>query len=110
MNPQHIIWGIRYYGCGCRVPDPAVPTVTASGPCQDPSRHGELPRQRVGGEAVLRRFYGCAKRGCDAVNPDYLSFGTRDGLGYCLHHIPIRSRLRLCLAALRRRLAEAEDG
>lgn len=41
------------------------------------------------------RLYGCAKRGCDAVNPDYLSFGARNGKGYCLHHIPFRSRLRV---------------
>jgi hypothetical protein len=40
-------------------------------------------------------LYGCAKRGCDRINPDYLSFGTREGLGYCLNHIPLRSRLRL---------------
>lgn len=40
------------------------------------------------------RLYGCAKRGCDAVNPDYMSFGAGD-VGYCLHHIPVRLRLRL---------------
>lgn len=40
------------------------------------------------------RLYGCAKRGCDTVNPDYLAFG---GLGksWCLRHRPLRSRLRV---------------
>lgn len=46
-------------------------------------------------EIPMHKVYGCAKRGCDAVNPAYLSFGTREGKGYCLHHIPWRSRLRL---------------
>jgi hypothetical protein len=40
------------------------------------------------------RLYGCAKRGCDAVNPAYLSFGAGNK-GYCLGHIPLRSRLRV---------------
>jgi hypothetical protein len=41
------------------------------------------------------RLYGCAKRGCDRINLDYETFGTREGKGYCLSHIPLRSRLRL---------------
>jgi hypothetical protein len=40
-------------------------------------------------------LYGCAKRGCDAMNPDYLAFGTRDGKSWCLGHIPLRARIRL---------------
>jgi hypothetical protein len=39
------------------------------------------------------RLYGCAKRGCDAVNPDYLAFGTRDGRTWCLDHRPLLSRV-----------------
>lgn len=39
-------------------------------------------------------LYGCAKRGCDAVDPDYLSYGTRDGKSWCLGHVPLRIRLR----------------
>jgi hypothetical protein len=41
------------------------------------------------------KLFGCAKRGCDSVNPDYLSFGSVNGKGYCLDHIPLRSRIRL---------------
>jgi hypothetical protein len=41
------------------------------------------------------RLYGCAKRGCDQINPDYLAFGTREGRSYCMAHIPWRSRLRV---------------
>jgi hypothetical protein len=42
------------------------------------------------------RLYGCAKRGCDAVNPDYLSYGAY-GKGWCLHHTPLRIRIRRLL-------------
>ena len=42
------------------------------------------------------RLYGCAKRGCDKVNPDYATFGAGDK-NYCLGHIPLRTRLRLWL-------------
>lgn len=38
------------------------------------------------------RHYGCARWGCDAVNPDYQSYGTRDGRSWCLHHRPGRIR------------------
>lgn len=34
------------------------------------------------------RYYGCAAWGCDAVNPDYQSYGTKDGRSWCLHHRP----------------------
>lgn len=34
------------------------------------------------------RYYGCARWGCDAVNPDYQSYGTKDGRSWCLHHRP----------------------
>lgn len=40
------------------------------------------------------RLYGCARRGCDAVNPDYLSFGAR-GKSWCLGHIPFLVRLKM---------------
>ena len=43
------------------------------------------------GRSVLEggwRYYGCARWGCDAVNPDYLSYGTKDGRSWCLHHRP----------------------
>jgi hypothetical protein len=40
------------------------------------------------------RFYGCARRGCDAVNPSHLSFGAH-GKSWCLHHRPWRARLRV---------------
>lgn len=43
------------------------------------------------------RLYGCAKRGCDQVNPDYLSFGAKNGKGYCLDHIPLRIRLKMLM-------------
>lgn len=39
--------------------------------------------------------YGCARAGCDNVNPDWAAFGARDGRSYCLTHVPLRSRLRL---------------
>lgn len=39
------------------------------------------------------RMYGCAKRGCDAVNPSYLSYGAY-GKSWCLHHPPLRVRVR----------------
>lgn len=42
----------------------------------------------------MRRLYGCARRGCDAVNPDYLNFGAH-GKSWCLHHRPLRARLRV---------------
>lgn len=43
-------------------------------------------------------LYGCCKRGCDAVNPDYLSFGVGwPPRSYCLHHIPRRVRIRMWL-------------
>lgn len=48
---------------------------------------------QIGGKTF--RLYGCAKRGCDAVNPDYWAFGSRDGKSWCLHHRPLRSRLRV---------------
>lgn len=41
-----------------------------------------------------RRLYGCAKRGCDKVNPPYLSFRGGDK-GYCLDHIPLRYRIKV---------------
>jgi hypothetical protein len=41
------------------------------------------------------RLYGCAKRGCDRINLDFESFGTKEGKGYCLDHVPLRSRFRL---------------
>lgn len=40
------------------------------------------------------RLYGCARHGCDTVNPDYLAFGGC-GKSWCLNHKPLRSRLRL---------------
>lgn len=40
------------------------------------------------------RLYGCAKRGCDAVNPDYEAFGVGDR-SYCLHHIPFLTRMKM---------------
>lgn len=46
------------------------------------------------------RLYGCAKRGCDAVNPDYLAFGSHNGKSYCLHHVPRRLRRVVREAAL----------
>lgn len=49
---------------------------------------------KIGESRMGRRFYGCAKRGCDAVNPDYLSFGAH-GKSWCLHHRPLRARLRV---------------
>ena len=39
------------------------------------------------------RHYGCARRGCDKVNPDYLSYGAY-GKSWCLGHAPWRVRLR----------------
>jgi hypothetical protein len=45
------------------------------------------------------RYYGCARWGCNAVNPDYLCYGTRDGRSWCLHHRPGRLR-RLLMAML----------
>jgi hypothetical protein len=39
-----------------------------------------------------------ARRGCDAVNPDYLSFGARDK-SWCLHHIPLLVRLKMRMVA-----------
>jgi hypothetical protein len=39
--------------------------------------------------------YGCARRGCDAINLAYESFGGHDGRSYCLDHVPLRSRLRV---------------
>lgn len=44
------------------------------------------------------RLYGCAKRGCDRVNPDYESYGAY-GMSWCLHHVPLRIRLRRWLGA-----------
>jgi hypothetical protein len=43
------------------------------------------------------RLYGCAKRGCDRISPDYMSFGTKGGKGYCLDHIPrlVKFKMRL---------------
>jgi hypothetical protein len=40
-----------------------------------------------------RRYYGCAKRGCDAANPAYLSYGAY-GKSWCLGHPPLRIRIR----------------
>lgn len=45
------------------------------------------------------KLYGCAKDGCDAVNPDYLSCGVGER-SYCLHHIPLRYRRLRVQAAL----------
>ena len=47
----------------------------------------EIPEQGV--------LYGCFRRGCHKFNPDYLSFKAKNGKGYCLDHIPLRSRIRL---------------
>lgn len=58
-----------------------------------PSKSG--PRYTHTANGRTWRLYGCAKRGCDRINLDYESFGTREGKGYCLNHIPLRSRLRL---------------
>lgn len=40
--------------------------------------------------------YGCARRGCDAVNPPWASYGAY-GKSWCLHHVPLRVRLRRLL-------------
>lgn len=48
------------------------------------------------------RLYGCARRGCDAVNPDYLAFGS-GGKTWCLAHPPRRARIRLWWQELRDR-------
>ena len=71
---------------------------------RDPALHESTARRR---ESTVRythasngrtwELFGCAKRGCDAVNPGYLSFGVGDQ-GYCLHHIPLRCCLT-CSAA-----------
>lgn len=42
--------------------------------------------------------YPCSKRGCDAVNPDWLAFetGWPNRIRYwCLGHIPWTARVRL---------------
>jgi hypothetical protein len=39
------------------------------------------------------RVYGCAKRGCDAVNRAWESYGAY-GKSWCLGHVPLRVRLR----------------
>lgn len=39
------------------------------------------------------RLYGCARRGCDAVSPDYESYGAY-GKSWCFKHIPRRIRFR----------------
>lgn len=41
------------------------------------------------------KLFGCARKGCDRISLDFESFKARDGKGYCLNHIPWRSRLRL---------------
>lgn len=43
----------------------------------------------------------CAKRGCDALNPRWMSFGTRNGKTWCLGHVPHRARIRVWLQELR---------
>lgn len=40
------------------------------------------------------RLYGCARRGCDKVVPDYWVFESR-GSTYCLLHVPLLARLRV---------------
>lgn len=40
------------------------------------------------------KLFGCAKRGCDKVSPDYLSVGVGDK-GYCIDHVPLFARLRM---------------
>lgn len=54
------------------------------------------------------RYYGCAKWGCDAVNPDYASYGAL-GRSWCLHHRPGRL-MRLALAVFRPSRDESETG
>lgn len=39
------------------------------------------------------RLYGCAKRGCDRINPDWESYGAY-GKSWCLGHAPLRIRLQ----------------
>jgi len=39
------------------------------------------------------RLYGCAKRGCDAINMDFEAYGAY-GKSWCLHHPPFRVRVR----------------
>jgi hypothetical protein len=39
------------------------------------------------------KWFGCAKRGCDAVNPDHWAYGAY-GKSWCLDHPPLRIRLR----------------
>lgn len=48
----------------------------------------------IGPSGVVYKLFGCAKRGCDQVNPDWRAFGS-SGKTYCLDHIPLRSRARL---------------
>ena len=49
--------------------------------------------------SIARRvkWFGCAKRGCDAVNPDHWSYRAY-GKTWCLHHPPLRMRLRLLIS------------
>lgn len=42
------------------------------------------------------KLFGCAKRGCDAVNPDHAAFGAR-GKSWCLNHVPVLVRLKMRL-------------
>jgi hypothetical protein len=39
------------------------------------------------------KLYGCAKRGCDRINLDYMAYGAY-GKSWCLKHPPLRIRLR----------------
>jgi hypothetical protein len=54
---------------------------------------GALPGQSYRDERG-HRLFGCAKRGCDAINPDWRAFGAH-GKSWCLHHRPLRARLRV---------------
>lgn len=46
------------------------------------------------------KYFGCAKRGCDKVNPDYLAFESgwpRKPKTWCLNHIPKLVKLKMKL-------------
>lgn len=45
------------------------------------------------------KYFGCCKRHCNAINPDYLAFGVGINTDhtYCLHHIPRYIKVKMWL-------------
>lgn len=87
---EHGLHGARSECFECGKPVEQIPMITIAEVRQDNA--GRYLHPSPDGKRIFR-LYGCARRGCDRINPDYESYGAY-GKSWCLDHVPLRIRLR----------------